>query len=186
MRLFIAVDIDESIKDKIISTQKIIGMPGMKAVEPENLHFCLKFIGEAEEEAVPEIKNIIKEVSEKFEEFSLSIEGIGSFPSDIFINTIWAGAIEGKEILRAIAEMLDFELSKLGFEKESREFIPHLTLYRVKKIDNKEKLINNLAKMKTTKFGTMTVKSIKLIKSELTPEGPKYETVYESELNKAP
>ena len=45
MRLFIAVDIDEGLQDKLVGIQTRLLEPSIKLVERQNLHATLKFLG---------------------------------------------------------------------------------------------------------------------------------------------
>ena len=80
VRLFVAVDIPENIKEKIVELQKNIGekFADIKFVEEENLHYTIKFLGEVEEQKIEEVKNILSEASNKFERFS-NFSGFLSF-----------------------------------------------------------------------------------------------------------
>lgn len=45
MRCFLAVELDDTVKSKIIALQEQIMGFDVKLVEPQNLHFTLKFLG---------------------------------------------------------------------------------------------------------------------------------------------
>ena len=45
---------------------------------------------------------------------------------------MWAGIGEGSEPLRALAEDVETSLEPLGFEREGRAYVPHLTLGRAR------------------------------------------------------
>ena len=55
----------------------------------------------------------------------------------------------------------------------------HLTIARVKKIKNRKSFLEGLKKIKIPPRLNFSVKSFKLKKSELKPEGPVYETIEE-------
>jgi 2'-5' RNA ligase len=53
MRLFIAVDLPEQVKDYISQiAQPLRAIPGIKPVNKENIHITMKFLGEVEESTV--------------------------------------------------------------------------------------------------------------------------------------
>ena len=87
------------------------------------------------------------------------------------------------EQIGKIANKIDEQIAKLGFEKEKRGFSAHLTIARVKSAKNKEKLLQVIGKYKDIEFGNFKVDSIKLKKSELTPKGPIYTTLKEVKLS---
>jgi 2'-5' RNA ligase len=87
------------------------------------------------------------------------------------IRVVWIG-IEPKNTICELQKQIDEALSPL-FKKE-KDFQPHITLARVKTVENKKQfaeLVKNL-KVKPLKF---EVKEFKLIQSQLRgPEGPLY------------
>lgn len=145
-----------------------LDMKGVKVVK--EFHITLKFLREIDEKKVGEIKKVIDSV--QFEPYEMKTTSIGAFPNESHVRTIWLSATDNGETKRIQAE-LEEKLVGLGFEKEKRKFESHITLGRVKFVEDKEKLkkvIGNL-KVEETKF---KVEKLLLIKSELTPEGPIY------------
>lgn len=129
----------------------------------------MKFLGEVQPDKVEPIKEDLKKI--KFKEFSVYLDSVGVFPSESYIRVIWIG-LEPEEPVLELQKCVDEDLKKI-FKKE-KNFKPHLTLARVKYIDDKKSFIEKLKKIKieNKKFD---VKNFKLIKSTLTPEGPAYE-----------
>ncbi len=77
--------------------------------------------------------------------------------------------------------MLDEKLSKLGFERERRRYQPHLTICRVRSGKNKDQLAEELLRLSDYVFGEISVDRVSLKKSVLTPSGPIYTTLAESQ-----
>jgi 2'-5' RNA ligase len=172
MRTFIAIDIPEEIKKELIKIQKQLPEFKGKLTEKENLHLTLKFLGEIEEEKLEKLK---KELSKNsFRKFEASLGNLGTFKAD-FLKIVWI-KIENCE---KIQEEADKTIEGL-FTKEKR-FMSHLTIARVKDVDDKNKFIKQMRKIiyEKKKF---PVESIKLKKSTLTQEGPIYEDVLEIKL----
>jgi len=181
MRTFLGIPISDQLKPKILSIQKRFSNFDIKFVEPENLHFNLKFFKEIGEQEVDKLKQILKDVSEKFEPFEIEIKGIGAFPSKNYIRVIWLGVKEGYNIITSLAENIQDSIELLGFFKEGK-FIPHLTLGRVRSARNKNELIALVEELKDKEIGKMSVDTIKLFKSKLSPSGPVYEEVFNIKL----
>jgi len=174
MRAFIAIDLPAELKDKIASFQAELKKADVfkgKFVEKENLHLALKFIGEISDKDMAKISKSLEGLSKKHKGFVLSLKGIGAFPSKDYIRVIWIGVDKGGSEAKALHD----DINKALKSKESREFVGHLTLARVKAVLDKKKLTEFLDENK--EFGSFAVKSIKLMKSELTKQGPKYETI---------
>ena len=180
IRAFISVDIDDPVvlreiiklRDLVVST----GVP-MKPVEDENIHLTLRFLGNIPETLVDEIYNLMKSI--KFNEFTIRIKGLGCFPRITRPRVIWVGVSEGAEELKRIRDELERGLRRLGFRPEKEEFVPHITIARVKGTRNLPTLIKILDEYRDYDIGSMRVKSIKLKQSILTPKGPIYRTLRE-------
>ncbi|MFQ6020421.1 MAG: RNA 2',3'-cyclic phosphodiesterase [Candidatus Aenigmatarchaeota archaeon] len=178
MRLFISIEISDDLKRKIIKIQEKFKDFDIKFVEKDNLHFCLKFLGEVSDEKIDKIKEIIQETAEKFEKFKINIKGIGVFPSKSYIRVVWLGVEDGK-MLEAIASELNNSLENLGFKKD--RFVPHLTLGRVRSGRNREELVK-IIEFLNPEIGEMEVNKIDLIQSVLTRRGPVYKEIFSSKL----
>lgn len=170
MRSFIAIDLDKLLIDKVADIQKELSKIGkMKFVHQENLHFTLKFLGDIPEAGVMKVKEELKIIAEQTPEFEIKIKGIRVFPNEKFIRIIWLDIEHGKEEMKKLFD----KVNGIKIGKESNTC--HLTIARVKKINDKNMLIKKLRHLSEKEIGQMTVNQIKLKKSTLTPEGPIYE-----------
>ncbi|MBA2862775.1 RNA 2',3'-cyclic phosphodiesterase [Methanococcus maripaludis] len=170
MRCFLAIELKSELKDILENLKKQFNLKGIKTVEKENLHITVKFLGDVDDKKLEEIL----ESDLKIEKVISEIKGVGTFPNEEYIRVIWVGTTNLEEIFKNIDE----KLFKLGFKKE-KSYDPHITLGRVKFIENdsKETLKNLIEKNKHVDFGKVEINSISLMKSTLTKEGPVYETV---------
>jgi len=178
MRTFIAIDInDDELIKKIYELSLAVKRTGasLKLVEPENLHITLKFLGEIDPKDIDIIKKVIETHAKKFSPFRISIEKLGAFPSIRSPRVIWVGIEENKDKIVELAQAISYDLEKIGFRREKREFHPHVTIARVKK--HNRALIDFINANKDKYFGTLTVGEILIKKSKLTPMGPEYTTI---------
>jgi len=174
MRAFLGISISDELKHKILEIQKKFSDFDIKFVEPENLHFNLKFFREISDEQVEGLKKILEEITEKFEPFEIEIKGLGVFPNKNYIRVIWMGVKEGFNAMTSLAEVIQDSIESIGFFREEK-FVPHLTLGRVRTARNKEELKSLIEELENIEIGRMKVEEIKLFKSKLTPKGPIYE-----------
>lgn len=173
MRLFIAIEIPEEIKvyiDGILSnidnkTNKI------RPVNKNNIHLTLKFLGEIQLNQLELIKEYLHKIT--FENFSINLDKIGVFPSEKYIKVIWVG-LKPEQLIIKLQNDIDEALKKL-FDRENK-FASHLTLARVKYIENKKQFINELNGLKIENK-KIEINNFRLIKSTLTGKGPIYEVV---------
>jgi 2'-5' RNA ligase len=169
MRAFIGISVP--VTEEIRSLLKIIGGHAeLKAVEPENLHINLKFLGEVDEEKAAEVGKTLDELS-GFGPFDVQLKGVGAFPNQNFVRVVWIGAESEK--LMPLAGLVEKECERLGFAKE-HDYVPHVTLARAK-----QRLPDELKSIFGDKmFGTFRAEEVKLVRSELAPGGPKYTDIH--------
>ncbi len=174
-RLFLGVPVAEEVKERITPFAQELSASGadLKLVSVDNLHLTLKFLGEVDEEKIPEIINKVSAIT--LPPFSISFQGVGVFPSLERINVIWIG-IQSSELL-SLTTKINTRLDYI--RKEDREEIPHLTLARMKSAKNKETITQFVQKYQHPSFGTMLLDRFFLYESKLEPEGPKYTVLRE-------
>ncbi len=175
-RGFIAIEINAT--SSILEFEKEIKKTGadIKLIEPQNIHITLKFLGDVDEILIDEIEQIMKDAVKEIKPFTMKLNGVGVFPNNNYVRVIWIG-IKEAQILETIVKTIDEHLSKLGFKKEKRGFSSHLTIARVKSVKNKQRLLETIEKYMNVEFSIQEVKSIKLMKSDLTSAGPIYTTI---------
>jgi len=184
MRLFVALDLDLSIRRRI--SQFMDGVrgfaPGVRWVSADSLHLTLKFIGEWPAERLAELKHVLAGVRGQPAEINFS--GTGFFPAPKSARVFWIGRPAGPE-LASLAAAVDTATSSLGIGKEQRAFTPHLTLARTgpgrpqrmssdRKNSSFRRLQEELAAMPPPAFGTMTPREFFLFESRLSPKGAQY------------
>lgn len=178
MRLFIAINLNNEIKDYLMSAigQLKKASAGGNFTHRENLHLTLVFLGELDPGRVPAIKSAMDWASG--EPFRLSFSGFGRFRRRGGGDTHWAGVEKNQELI-AIQKRLTAELDEAGFALEDREYSPHLTLGReVRLSDPAADIYGELASVKKE----MSVSRISLMKSERIAGKLTYTEVYGSDL----
>jgi RNA 2',3'-cyclic 3'-phosphodiesterase len=186
MRLFVALDIDDEIRERIARfVEGVQGFaPDARWVKPESLHVTLKFIGEQPDAAVVQIKEALATIQARGTE--IHFRGYGFFPTVKSARVFWLGMDAGPD-LASLATAIDGGTAALGVPKEERAFSPHLTLARAggrsgsprrMKGDHPnhvfQRLQEKLAALPAPEFGTMTAREFFLYQSQLSPKGSKY------------
>lgn len=181
MRLFIGIVLPENIKKKIEGIEKELKkkVKEAKVVKMENLHITLKFLGEVREEKIGKIDEKLKEVSEYFAPFNVSVGKVGNFPEGKKMRVLWVG-VESNGALKKINFKIEKALSTIGFKEENR-FKEHITIARFKSTPDM-KFIEHLKEKYSSFLGEFRIESFSLIKSNLTPEGPIYKNLKEYKL----
>ena len=186
MRLFVALDIDDAIRERIERfIEDVSGFaPDARWAKPESLHVTLKFIGEQPESAVEKIKRALSGISASA--VDLQFHGYGFFPTAKSARVFWVGMEAGPE-LATLASAIDEKMGAVGIPQEDRAFTPHLTLARGAgrsgsprrgKGDGPNRVFEILQKrmaaLPAPEFGSMTAGKFFLYQSQLLPKGSKY------------
>jgi len=178
IRTFIAVKIDPEpeLLNLINHLQVEFSEEKIKWVGDSNLHLTLKFLGDTSPVQVDLVKTILKETGENFTSFQFNLKGVGFFkrnrqPNVLFVN------IERPEILKKLAAEIDVKLSELGFEKEQREFNPHLTLGRIKYLKNKPRFYKTIETCKSNFIQHVKISEVIYYQSILKPGGAEYKSI---------
>lgn len=187
MRLFVALDLDEAIRQRIaqfVSQVRPLA-PVARWVTAESLHISLKFIGEHADEKVKDVESALQSICFN-SEFRISFSGCGFFPTAKAARVFWIG-ISAEPSLQPLAAGIDRALVPLGIAEEKRAFSPHLTLARAgggsgaphrQKGDRSNRefaaLQARLEEIPALEFGTMTAREFLLYRSRLSPKGSEY------------
>ena len=178
VRAFVAIDINEEVRQRLVEAQRRLEATGaqLKLVEPQNIHLTVKFLGEVPERRVGEITGALQRATEGMSAFDVLVCGVGVFPNLRYVRVVWAGVADGREQAVALIRKVDGELQRLGFAPE-REYVPHLTLARVKSAAAKGRLVEAIKGMTGEEFGMTRVQVVELKQSTLTSKGPIYSTL---------
>lgn len=186
MRCFIAIEVVPAIRQKLAElTLKLRralrgNRGGIKWVEPNLMHLTLKFLGEIDEAAVATVGRIVDQVAVSHRGFELSVEGVGYFGRPARV--IWVGTKESPELMALQADM-EGRLAEANFPAEERPFSAHLTLARIKDPAAGRDVPGLIESDQSIRLGSFGVDSLKLFRSELTPQGPNYSVIQTSKLN---
>lgn len=202
IRTFVAVELEadlrqalgqlqEQVKDRLrAGLQRLAPDVRLQWVRPESMHLTLKFLGAIEESQVERIRETLSPVLESRAAFSVEVAGLGVFPDLRDPRVLWVGlraaqAEPGQpdalEQLSRLARDVDVALGGLGFAQETRPYSPHLTLARIK--ERSREIGKVLAESEllsgTPSLGSLRVRSVSLMKSDLRPSGAVYTRLWE-------
>ncbi|MBZ5522617.1 MAG: RNA 2',3'-cyclic phosphodiesterase [Acidobacteriia bacterium] len=176
MRIFIALDIPEEIRKSI--ARYVEGVrpfaPDARWTRPESLHVTLKFVGQADDAKVEEIRQALLQV--KAPPLEVGFRETGFFPGARAPRVFWAG-VEAPKALPALAAAIDAALEKIGIAREDKPYHPHLTLARAGSAPAANRAFRQLPPKlpaEVPQFGTMTAQEFFLYKSEPLRGGSRY------------
>lgn len=176
LRTFIAIEMPESIRQKIQNLQaELKSFPAKVTwVKPENIHLTLKFLGDTEDNTIDSIGDQLAISAASFSPFKINIGGVGAFPNFKQPRVFWVGSPTGADKLVEIAAEIDQRMNTLGFETDKRKYSAHFTIARVRDSRGIGPMVKSLQSKHDFDAGEFIVNKISLIKSELTPQGPIY------------
>lgn len=177
MRIFIAVAVPDDIRQRVEESQKRLRtVPAdVRWVETDKFHLTLKFLGEVNDDKFPAVVAAATAAVKGTVPFTVTLAGVGAFPSMRAPRVLWAGITAGQQELQSLAERVDEHLNAIGFAREKRRFSGHLTLGRVRSQQNIEALVKKMDALQATPFGAFRVRSVEVMQSILHPQGSHYQ-----------
>jgi len=160
MRLFIAINFNNEVKDALCETASELRAAARRGrvTHRDNLHLTLVFIGDTDR--VDEILDVMEEAAE--DAFTAPLR-IALSDAGIFRgrggDLHWIG-VENTPELKRLARALADGLREAGFEIEKRRFTPHITIGR-------EIVLSSAAEIRVHP-AAMTAERISLMRSDRT------------------
>ena len=184
LRTFIAVEISAAVRTKAEELIELLraSRADVKWVEPHNLHLTLQFLGDVPENLIAEVCKAVERGAGEVEPFELEICGAGAFPNLGKPRTIWLGAKEGAERMADLHDNIALTLADLGFQDEDRRYQTHLTIGRVKTMQNVALLGPLLKQHVDFPAGKFHVDQATVFSSRLERGGPIYEKLWTANL----
>ena len=184
LRSFIAMEIPAEIQNAIAHStaplKNTLPKPLIRWVAPQNVHLTLKFLGDVSPANLERLAEAIKTEAASHGMFSISVGGLGAFPTQRRARVIWIG-LDAPPALAALQRGVDAAAAQLGYPKEERPFSPHLTIGRVAQTASASDLQLIRSALESTKvgiLGTVRVQAIHIFKSDLQPGGSVYTLLY--------
>ena len=176
VRCFVGILIQDRLRNEIEKIKDELRKLPMKCkfVERENLHLCFSFLGEIEEMKIQKIEETLNIISKDFSIFEVEVNDIKTIPSEKYVRVL---ALDIIDKTKTLEKMIKAIKEKIGGDAKP----PHLTLCRVKRLEDKEKTIEKIKEIKAD--FSLQISSIQLIKSELRRTGPIYTNIHQANLS---
>lgn len=131
LRLFVAVEIPEAVKDAI---EEVFApwreqFPRVRWAPRENWHVTLKFLGRTWPRLADWVPKQVEVAARDVEPFRTRATGVGGFPSPAKARVLWAGLDDERSRMSGLAASIEGGLLE-EFPVEKRAFHPHLTVGR--------------------------------------------------------
>ena len=179
-RLFIAIKIvpDEQFMEvynklKLHTTK----LDKINWINPDLLHITLKFLGEVPTEKIPSIVEKMYVICKNVSSFTIDIAFVGLFGSIYKPRVLWFGIDDNTGMLQQLHQSIEKQMRKLDFPPHIGNFVPHLTIARLNKIDNKKRFLQHIEQNQTQQIQHLTVNEIILYETIFNGRLPVYEKI---------
>jgi 2'-5' RNA ligase len=148
-------------------------------VPPANLHLTLRFLGEQEEEQVPELVAALQEAAQEVNPFTMGLRGLGAFPGLEHPTTIWVGVSTGAPEVKYLQIRVGEALARRGVPFEHRAWQAHVTIGRIPPQKRWQRagladLRSGLIRGAAATLANTYVTSMELMRSDLLASGARY------------
>ena len=180
IRSFVAIELPEEVRKGLARLRDELERDEhrfVKWVDPGGMHLTLKFLGNIPSKRVTEVTGAMEEATHGISPFHLEISGLGAFPGLKQVRVFWVGIGGDVDKLSKLQQTIDAALAALGFAKEERPFVPHLTLARIRQGASPSERRSFGELVDSTIFEEkypVEVEAVNLMKSQLTPVGAVY------------
>ncbi len=145
---------------------------------PEGWHVTLKFLGEIDEERVARVRSVLGGLAGTARAIELEARGLATLPRRGTPQVLIV-SVRGGPALQDLAGRVDDELSRLGFARERRAFVGHLTVGRLRGAGGWRRWEAMVRKAERTSFGSWTATAVGLYRSELGLGPARYSVIEE-------
>ena len=182
VRSFVAVLLPDRVRAGLaaVSAELRGQTRGLAWVRADNLHLTLRFLGEIEPRMLEPVREAVAAAAAAVPPFTVSLGGLGGFPSGRAPRVLWASVAAGGEELETLYAALEAALVARGMPGESRPFHPHVTLARARDPRGAGDLGSVLGVGPA--FGEVRVEALHLMRSDLGPRGSRYSVLAEAPL----
>lgn len=179
-RIFVAFDISDDARRKVSGYIETLRREFRQIrigwERAEKLHLTLKFFGDSDEKQLCELEIIVGEIAAQISNFKLQIAETGVFPNAGNARVLWIDVQDKDANLTKISDLLETECEKIGFPREKRKFVPHLTIGRIREPNRAKDLAQKHLQNNFEPVG-LTISEIVIYESELLPTGSVYSVV---------
>ena len=175
IRTFVSVSVPKEIVNIQSMLKSTVEPKGLKVrwVMNGKMHLTLKFLGNTTQGSIDNLNEALFNAVKSAKVINLSISGTGAFPVKGRPNVLWLGIKGDIDELKQLTVNINNSLDPLGFITEKREFLPHVTIARIK---SNQKKIPNISNYLNTTFTELPMKIVKisLMQSESFSKGTFY------------
>lgn len=183
-RLFIGVPIYAPNAMQIANTwqtDRLLNLNRLVWTKPSNWHMTLVFLGTCPEAVLNQLITLMDEAFKHIPVYNSLLTGVGVFPEKGRPNVWWLGLDNIQPLLPGYNHLVSL-LRENDFVFDNKPLKPHLTVARIKYLANRDYLESMLEEYRHYNFGMIIINRVTLFESVSTPQGVRYDALYEKEL----
>ena len=175
MRIFVAVFPPPEVQRAAMAIEDSLKRAGdvVSWVKRENLHYTLSFLGELGEDGARRVGEAAREAASDHHAFEAALGAPGAFPEPRRARALWLSMAQGAESLIALARSLEAALVRRGFDRADKPFSAHLTIGRVRAV-NQDWSARLAAAAPARPEARFMVDRLSVIESQLSTKGSIY------------
>jgi len=183
VRSFIAIELPDELKlalSQLVAQLKSGEPSRVKWGDPYGIHLTLKFLGNVAVNMLGDITGAMEKAVQGIAPFHLEVKELGVFPNLRRVQVAWVGISGEVDKLSQLQQRIESNLAPLGFAPESRPFVPHLTLARLRdqaSLADRQRFGQLIASTGFKAAHRIKVDAISLMRSQLTREGAIYSQI---------
>ncbi len=180
MRLFLAIEIPDSVRDHLTVVQHELADEAWRWAKRDNIHLTLKFLGETDPNQILPLSEALEAITTRRHIFELSLSGLNHLPppeKNQQPKVLYAEVDRGRRELATLAEEVEEAAVETGFREERHRFRGHATLARVRRGKRPQGTALLLDRWAGRSFGSWLCEEVVLMESVLGRYGPTYTTV---------
>lgn len=191
IRTFIGIPLPDDVVDALTDACDAVkaadeSWRGEKWVPRENVHVTLKFLGNITEESLAALAESVERAASLHDAFDMRDGGLRAVPSPVRARMLWGTFLDPEGYCAALAAELDRACLEFGVQPDERTFKPHATLVRTRVPKPVAEAALEAARGELVRLPEcVSVPSITLFSSRLTPRGPIYTALRECGLRHA-
>ncbi len=168
-RIFIAINLPEDTKAKLLAYQERWPELPARWTSKDNLHLTLAFLGNTSDQELEEICSRMKTIGERHKSFTLTLNCIMYGPDEKKPRMIWALLEKSPEL-----SALQKDVEKTLEQHDNESFLPHLTLARLRTFELQRMEPEELPDINEEISVSFEVQSIEVMESKPKRSGSEY------------
>ncbi|MCO4752884.1 MAG: RNA 2',3'-cyclic phosphodiesterase [Bacteriovoracaceae bacterium] len=145
---------------KVHTCSKVRGLD-VKWTPQENFHITLCFLGDVESACLDDIIDLGRKGIEDHLKLDIKLRGVGAFPSQSSGRVLWVGVQAKRELITLRDDL--YKAMHPFVDLEDREYVPHLTIGRLR---SKRNVTDLLSPMNKKDFGKVRANEVILYESK--------------------